>query len=130
MRRMAALWVSIGVGVSSAPTASATPLNLAFGDFVNSMAFDAIYQTRGPVGGPPNGATYDTATGGLDIDTRITSVTVDPAVVAPSGRQRSSALDPIREGGPIASARVRARGRDHRGPGLAALAVGRRRRGL
>ena len=78
---MMALSVPVLAGVISAPTALATPLNLAYGDFVNSVAFDALYQTRSPLGGPPNGSTYDAATLGINVDTRITSVNVDPGSI-------------------------------------------------
>jgi hypothetical protein len=63
--------------------ALATPL-------VQSMQFDAFYQTESPLGGPPNGGTYDypgtdgVAGGGpgdLAMDGRVTSVTVNPGSI-------------------------------------------------
>ena len=68
-------------GILVAIPAWATPLNLAPGDQVLFMAFDAFYQNGAPLGGPPDGGTYDKFTQGLDMDGRITSVTVDPGTV-------------------------------------------------
>jgi hypothetical protein len=68
-------------GMVLSTAALATPLNLAAGDEVLFMAFDAFYQTEPPPGSPPNGGTYDRSTQGLDVDGRISSVTVDPGTV-------------------------------------------------
>jgi len=46
------------------------------------MAFDAFYQTEAPLGGPPDGGTFDKNTLDLGMDGRITSVTVDPGSVS------------------------------------------------
>jgi hypothetical protein len=59
----------------------ATPLNLSPGDEVLFLDFDAFYQTEAPVGGPPDGGTFDKTTLDMGMDGRITGVTVDPGGV-------------------------------------------------
>jgi hypothetical protein len=56
----------------------ATPLNLAPGDEVLFLDFDAFYQTEVADGLPPDGGTYDKNTLDMGMDGRITGVTVDP----------------------------------------------------
>lgn len=70
------------LGLLVAPSALATPLDLGAGDLVQSMQFDAFYQTEPPLGGPPNGGTYTyLPTKDLAMDGRVTSVTVNPGSI-------------------------------------------------
>jgi hypothetical protein len=59
----------------------ATPLNLAPGDEVLFMDFDAFYQTEAPLGVPQDGGTYDKITQDMGMDGRVTGVTADPGSV-------------------------------------------------
>jgi hypothetical protein len=69
------------LGLLIAPAVLATPLDLAPGDEVQSIQFDAFYQTEQPLGGPPNGGSFTAPTGALDMDARVTSVTVNPGSI-------------------------------------------------